>query len=78
MTAIMAASKLEREFDLLARGTLGHLDRTGEHLAQSVEHVVARFAAVPSRADRPGDGWDGRGGPTLLVALVDDGKAERV
>jgi hypothetical protein len=54
MAAVVAASELERHLDVFAGSARWDVSRSGEHLAERVEHVFARLSVVPSRADRSG------------------------
>jgi hypothetical protein len=75
MPAIAPTGELECDAEVFARRASRNLDGAGKHLAQGVENVVASFAPVPARADRPGDGGDAGRGPSMLGSLVDDGES---
>jgi hypothetical protein len=53
-----------------APGVAGELLVGGEHGAERVDQVLARFLAGPSLADRAGDFRNGRHDPAVACVLV--------
>jgi hypothetical protein len=73
MVPLVAAHEVEPDRDLLdVAASNRRLRRGGQHQTKRVQNVVARLLPVATGADRPGQGRDRGGRPTLLGPLVHD------